>query len=138
MSGEASIPHPQVQCAARTAEQRGEGEGGKTQSTVTGTWCTGPRNLHVELHRVHAQDFVAHVTQRVAPGDHAGEGRKLGQLCQLRPPFVLVRQVHVSSKPNHLLPFPARQNRQGSATEHLRLAPWPVAKWQEPSYGNEE
>ena len=52
------------------------------------TWCPAPGDLHVELHRVHAQDGVPHVAEQVACRHHPGEGRQLGQLLELQLPPV--------------------------------------------------
>lgn len=57
------------------------------------TWRSAPRNLHVELDGVHAQDGVSHVAQHVPAGCHAHEGRQLLQLLQLRLPPVQRKQL---------------------------------------------
>ncbi|CAN7996541.1 unnamed protein product, partial [Ixodes pacificus] len=67
-------------------------------------------HLHVQLHRVHAQDRVPHVAQHVARRHHASKGRQLGQLLQLGAPLALVGQVHVGAELDGLevgAPLPA-------------------------------
>jgi len=63
----------------------------------------GPRtgHLHVQLHRVHAQDLVAYVRQHVARRHDAGPRGQLVQFSQLRPPFFVVAEVTVGAEFDH-------------------------------------
>ena len=52
---------------------------------------------------------MPHVTQHVVPRHNAAEGRKFGQLVQLGPPLVLVRQIHIGAELDGLELFPGRE-----------------------------
>lgn len=47
------------------------------------TWYPAARDLHVELHCVHAEDGVAHVAEQVAGRDDPSECRQLAELLEL-------------------------------------------------------
>lgn len=67
---------------------------------VAGRATTG--HFQVHLHRVHAVDLVAHVSEHVARRDDSHERRQFGQLLQLFAPFLLVRKVDVRAESNRL------------------------------------
>lgn len=48
------------------------------------------RDLHVELHGVHAEDHVTDVGEHVRCRDDAGEGRELLEFVELRSPLPFV------------------------------------------------
>lgn len=52
-------------------------------ASVPLTWRAAAGHFHVELHRVHAQDGVAHVAEHVVAGLHTHERWQLEQLLQL-------------------------------------------------------
>lgn len=66
------------------------------QEWVPPTWRSAPRNLHVQLDRVHAQDGVSHVAQHVPAGRYAHEGRQLLQLLELRLPPAQAKQLRLN------------------------------------------
>lgn len=47
------------------------------------TWYSAAGDFHVQLHRVHAQNGVAHMAEQVPSRDHSGEGWQFTQLLQL-------------------------------------------------------
>lgn len=69
LTAERPAPPLALPAAARTGLER--------------TWRSAAGHLHVQLHRVHAQDGVAHVAQHVARGCYPHEGGQLQQLLQL-------------------------------------------------------
>lgn len=50
------------------------------------TWRPAPRDLHVELDSVHAQDGVSYVAEQVASRHHSGKRWQLTELLQLQLP----------------------------------------------------